>query len=48
LAFIGSISSKSFATKTPDSLPEHIVCLSLIGIQFMSEILPRLHLGCSP
>jgi len=29
---------RPFASKTPYSLPEHFVCLPLIGIQFVSEI----------
>jgi len=33
-----------FTAKTPDGLPELVVCLLVIGIHFMSEILPRLQL----
>ena len=34
-----------FAAETPDVLPEHFVDLSAIGIQFIPDILPRLHFG---
>jgi len=36
---------RSFAAQTLDSLPEHFVGLPVIGTQFISEILPRLHFG---
>ena len=34
-----------FATKTPDELTERFPGLTIIGIQFMSEILPSLRFG---
>jgi len=34
---------RSCAAKTPDSLPENFLGLPVIGIQFMSEMLPRWH-----
>jgi len=36
---------KSFAAVRLNGLPEHIIDLPVIAIQFMPEILPRLHFG---
>jgi len=36
---------RSFDAETPYSLPEHMVCLPVIGIQFMFEILPSFYFG---
>jgi len=35
---------RSYAAKALYNLPKNLVWLPVIGIQFMSEILPRLHL----
>jgi len=36
---------RSFAAEPPDDLPEDFIGLAVIGNQFMSEIIPRLHFG---
>jgi len=45
LSFDGSSNVRYFAAGTTDGLPEHFVGLPVVGIQFMSELLPSLHFG---
>jgi len=42
MVFDGSSSMRSFAAKTPDNFPKHFVCLTVIEMQCMSVILPKL------
>ena len=43
LVFDGSRNIRSSSVETPDGLPEHLVGLSIIGINFTSKFIPQSH-----